>query len=212
MCRSKCFVMRKGQRRELKVPVSSAPVVAKIAGRQGQTTRRTVHFAFVVDFFRDPRTRRVLRLGSIFECPQAESIALPNIVVGSALTTASAVLHGGWPSCFRRTRPLTFSSVARQNLKLNSALSDKWTSRGAICALFASYECRTPFHKNRNELGQPEGYAVSRRSRNTRDVLDHQLVQIMVHPHPGSLRNLGSCLAAVHKTASNPFKEELGAA
>ena len=222
--------LKQGLQRKLKARASPDPV-AQVAEGQGQIAWGTVHCVLGDNFFCDSRKRLVLRSGSSFECLCAQSIALSNIVVGIALpnkqhlkTTSLYVpvreRSHGCVHCdtqrfaeprSRRTPPLTLSPFARRNLRLNSALAGERPS-GGICAPRASYECRTPFHKNRNALGQPEGYAVSRRSRNARDVCDHQFVQIMVHPHPGSLRNPGSRLVAVYKTATNPFKNELGAA
>lgn len=111
----------------------------------------------------------------------------------------------------RAPPPRTISPCDGRNVELNSAPPDE-RSPGGIFPPQASYGCRRPFHKNRGALGQLDGYAASRRSRNTRDTCNHRSVQIMVHTHSGSLRTSGSCLAAVHNAAANPFKDELGAA
>ena len=85
--------------------------------------------------------------------------------------------------------------------------------RGGIRLLARHMGTGDSFRKIGWTWGQPKGYAnFASLQRNARDARYYRFFQIMVHPHPGSRMNPGSRLGAVHKTASNPFKDELGAA
>lgn len=85
--------------------------------------------------------------------------------------------------------------------------------RGGIGLLARHMGTGDSLRKIGGTWGQPKGYAnFALLQRNARDARYCRFVQIMVHPHAGSRVNAGSRLGAVHKTASNPFKDQLGVA
>lgn len=83
--------------------------------------------------------------------------------------------------------------------------------RGAFRPL--AHRMGDSFRKIGVTWGQSKGYAnFASLQINARDARYYRSVQIMVHPHPGSPMSPGIGAGAVHKTASNPFKDGVGAA